>query len=180
MRQILIRPKDLISVSIALVVLLVFGLLVFNQWVNFSSTQRDLKEEKAILESLEAKKETLNKLKENEDRVIKELSSLQHMFSLDKGYVDIFNHLQSVFVEYDIQVIQIELADYVDKEGFSEIPIKISIKAQYVNIVNLLNDLKVGDKPFRVDNFYMDKADDINSVFYCDLLAYGFFKTTTK
>ncbi|NLN41885.1 MAG: hypothetical protein GX160_07890, partial [Clostridiales bacterium] len=84
-----------------------------------------------------------------------------------------------VFVKYNVQIIQLEFDNYIEKNDFNELPINISIKGQYSEIIDLLKEFRIGNRPLRIDELHMDGGND-NSIVYCDILSYAFFRETAE
>ncbi|MGB3924729.1 MAG: type 4a pilus biogenesis protein PilO, partial [Caldicoprobacterales bacterium] len=98
--------------------------------------------------------------------------SLQNIIPSHKNHVDLLDYLISIFTEHNVQIIQLEFDSYIDKESYKELPVNLSMKGQYSDIIDVIEDFKMGSKPLRIDQLHMDKTD--NHLTYCDLLAYAF------
>ncbi|HZJ82486.1 MAG TPA: type 4a pilus biogenesis protein PilO [Clostridia bacterium] len=177
--EIEIQPKDLMVISIAIVPLILFGLLLWNQWAVFSTAQQDLKDEIAINDSLYSEKNLIIDLKAREDDLIRDFRLLEYMIPEETEYGDIIQHLQSVFLKHNLHVIRVKFDESVEKEGYIEIPIHITVNGQYEHVIGCLKDFKFGDRPFRVDEFYIDRESNTISQIHCDILSYAFFKTSS-
>ena len=180
MKQIQLKSKDALVLFVILISLLSLIALVLNQWMILSAAQSELKEEESIVESLKLRKDAIDRLKGNEVQLKDRLQSLQYMIPSDKGHVSIFAHFESAFIEHNIQVIQMEVGDQTQQEGYREIPIKVSFRGEYKEIMEFIYDLRLGKRPFRVDELYMDREGNHPSQIHCDLLVYGFSRIATN
>ena len=62
------------------------------------------------------------------------------------------------------------------QENYVELPIDISFRGQYTQIIDFLKDLGTGSKPFRIDEFNIRTQNYNDPVVHCDILIYGFLK----
>ena len=174
MKLALARKNNKISFTIPIIILLLLVLVSLNQWRIFSKTQHDLEEEIAAMESLKLKHETIMELTKDKNLLMDKVRSLKYMIPSHKDHADLLGYLDSVFVKYDVQIIQLEFDDYIEKDDFNEIPINISLKGQYSEIIDLLKEFRIGNRPLRIDGLHIDGGND-NSIVYCDILSYAFF-----
>ncbi len=164
--------KTPIPFTIAVVVLISIMLLLANQWRIICNAHKELNEEIAVMESLSLELDNINKLVEDKGLLMDRLDSLQNIIPSHKNHVDLLDYLISIFTEHNVQIIQLEFDSYIDKESYKELPVNLSMKGQYSDIIDVIEDFKMGSKPLRIDQLHMDKTD--NHLTYCDLLAYAF------
>lgn len=162
--------------TIALVILVLFLLLLVYQWRIFQNANTGLIEENAALESLRLEEETIDKLNQNKNLLRNNLNTLQNMIPSDRHHAAMLSYLHSIFTGHNIEVIELQFNDYVAQEGYEELPINISIKGEYGEVIALLKELRVGSKPFRIDELFMNGQDESGSILFCDVLACSFFK----
>lgn len=166
------------KISIPFILLLLI-LMTLNQWQIFSKAQSELEEEIAAIDSLKLKQETIKNLTENKNLLADSINSLQYMIPSNKEHSDLLGYLNSLFIKHNIQINYLEFSDHVEKEDFNEIPINISLKGQYNEIIDLLKEFRRGDRPLRIDELYMDGGHN-NSIIYCDIFAHAFFRETAE
>lgn len=179
MKLTLARRNTKIPFTIPIIILLLLVLVSLNQWRIFSKTQHDLEEEIAAMDSLKLKQDTIMELTKDKNLLMDKVKSLQYMIPSHKDHADLLGYLDSVFVKYNVQIIQLEFDNYIEKNDFNEIPINISIKGQYSEIIDLLKEFRIGNRPLRIDELHMDGGND-NSIVYCDILSYAFFRETAE
>ena len=178
MRPIKFKKRIYSPLFIAFFLLLLI-LLILNQWRIFSTAQKSVEEEKAALGSQQLKVETIDKLKKNGMQIISRLRDLQYMIPDDQDHADILGYLQLLFSKYNIDIIQLQFDSYIQGENYIELPIDISFRGQYTQIIDFLKDLGTGSKPFRIDEFNIRTQNYNDPVVHCDILIYGFFKAET-
>ncbi len=168
------RSKGFISLSITFAFLLILVVLAANQWMAFSATQKELVEEQTRLELLDMRKRSIDKLKDNETLLMTRLSTLQFMIPPKNDQISALSYFQSIFTDHNIQIIHLEVGDIIIQSDYNETPIKISLRGEYGQVVRLINDLRVGSRPFRIDELYMDREENHPSKVHCELMLYGF------
>ena len=52
-----------------------------------------------------------------------------------------------------MQIIQLEFDSYIDKESYKELLVNLSMKGQYSDIIDVIEDFKMGSKPLRIDHY---------------------------
>ena len=166
------------KISIPFILLLLI-LMTLNQWQIFSKAQSELEEEIAAIDSLKLKQETIKNFTENKNLLADSINSLQYMIPSNKEHSDLLGYLNSLFIKHNIQINYLEFSDHVEKEDFNEIPINISLKGQYNEVVNLLNEFRMGNRPLRIDELHIDIGDG-SSIVHCDILAYAFLRETAE
>lgn len=179
MRLTLAGRKIPIPFTVSIVILFLLILMTLHQWRIFNKAQRELQDEIAAIDTLKLKQETIKDLTEDINLLTDNIKSLEYMIPSYKDHADLLGYLNSIFMKHNIQIIHLEFYDYVQKDNFNEIPINISLKGQYNEIIDLLKEFRRGDRPLRIDELYMDGGHN-NSIIYCDIFAHAFFRETAE
>jgi Tfp pilus assembly protein PilO len=180
MKKIQISPRDLVTLCVLALGLIVFIFLAVNQWMQFTKAVEDLKLEEERSELLSQDKEYLQQLMEKEDVLLERMAYLEKMMPGDKGTIKLIDYLNELLVIGNFHALQLDTLELVEAEGYYAVPVKIVFEGEYERIMLFLKELRYGSRPIKIVEFILSRNDAQPSRVQCEVLAHGFMDGIEK
>lgn len=156
----------------AVICVMLLALSVKN-FIDIRKVNANIKLETKALKDNEDRLEFLKKLKNLQPELEYTLAALKRKIPSNPEDFKIIEQLEKYSSVYSSDFVGIEFGEYTKESDINAIPVKLTFMGNYSNLINLLNEIKTGDRFFRFDTIKATKSED--SQIRADLDGFAFY-----
>lgn len=163
----------LIVSGMVAVLLIVLSVVKFN---HMNETSKTIEQVSATLESnisRLSKLKTLEKVKPDLERAVDILSLTIPDQPNESSLMELINSLS---VDNQTEFARVEFSEIKQNNNLNEIPLRLSFSGKYASLIDLLSQLKNGNRLIRIDEIIISKSDSAINDIKADITAVAFCK----
>ena len=141
--------------------LIVAGLVIcFLQYKNFVWAQAQLQQEEVLLAEDEVKLAALKVLQQRTEQLAKEQETLLGQLPLTAKEEQFLVYMQSAADLSGMDLIQVRFAERIEGEGYTEMPLEMTLAGTYHQLLDLLAYLEVYERAVRLQDLRAEKVSE--------------------
>jgi len=147
--------------------------LTISNFINIKKVNEYIKFEYISLENNNERLDLLRQLKEVQPELEYTYSVLKKQIPSGPEDYKIIEQIEEYSSRSSADFIRIEFGDYTVESDINAIPYSLTLKGKYPDLINLLNEIKTGERLFRLDSFKIVKTED--SKIRADIEGFAFY-----
>ncbi|MEW6276901.1 MAG: type II secretion system protein GspM [Bacillota bacterium] len=176
------RQKAFLSWEALTIILGVLALgcmlfLIFVQVNALRAAQDAAAGEKAALARDQARLQQLSRLKEQAPLLRAQLARAERLLPAAPAEAALLNDIKDAANKSGARVVQIRFENRAAKQGYVEMPLKVTFEGRYQGLLNLLAELRAGPRALRVDGVKIGKGEQELPSIKAEITASAFYKT---
>lgn len=167
--------RKYIVIGLVVLVLILGLVLIFIQANTLSETRTKVEEEEMAVLAAQTR---LNRLLEHRERASEyeqRLAFADRMVPRQPGEDNILRYIHRLADDNDLRAVEIRFDSRTEMEGYTEMPLSVTVEGSFQNTRSMLRQLYNGDRAIRVDNINVNRTGEADSVLRITISANAFY-----
>jgi Tfp pilus assembly protein PilO len=116
----------------------------------------------------------LNKMVQEKEQLMASFELLSKKIPLQSFENHILNSIEESVKENKTELINLQFGDYKENQDLIQIPLTLTVKGKYSDLIRLFTELEDGERLVRIDGINLTKDEDLKV--RADIIAFTYFR----
>lgn len=155
-----ITPKKVLIVVLGLAIIGFMIFAMYSQYKIIQKTHDEIATESTLIEKAESNLRVLQTLKEYEDVMLEQISTLEEAIPPTADEFGTILYLEEALEFSHSEINDIRFNNHVAQEDYNEMPIRVSYEGYYHGLVALIDNLQSGKRIVRIDGVRISRGSE--------------------